>query len=304
MVRPPRRRPNFLRSAGFTLIELLVVIAIIAVLLGLLVPAVMKVREAAARTRCTNNLRQLGLALHNHAGARGAFPQGLTPAGSPDRMPNLTWLARLLPYLELDPLWREAGQAYEADPSPFGSPPHPPMSKPVAVFACPSDDRAGRAQVTRNDLLVGLTSYVGVSGRDLREFDGVLFLGPKVRPTDVTDGTSNTIVAGERPPSFDFWFGWWYAGYGQLGTGSLDSVLGVAEVNVKDRGTWYCPTGPHAFGPAVPADPCAMFHYWSTHPGGANFLLADGSVRFLTYNSRPIMNALSTRAGGETVVLE
>jgi prepilin-type processing-associated H-X9-DG protein len=122
---------------------------------------------------------------------------------------------------------------------------------------------------------------------------------------DISDGTSQTLFAGERPPSADFQFGWWYAGAGQLFTGSADMVLGVHERNVLPLSIGYaygCPPGPYSFGPGRMSNQCDMFHFWSPHNGGgANFLFADGSVHFLSYSAAPILPALATRSGGEVI---
>jgi prepilin-type processing-associated H-X9-DG protein len=111
-------------------------------------------------------------------------------------------------------------------------------------------------------------------------------------------------VAGERPPSADFWYGWWYAGFGQAGTGSGDMLLGVRE---RNRGgyiyTYFCAPGPYSFSPGRFDNQCDLFHFWSPHPGGAHFLFGDGSARFLGYAADPILPALATRAGGEVAAL-
>jgi prepilin-type processing-associated H-X9-DG protein len=120
-----------------------------------------------------------------------------------------------------------------------------------------------------------------------------------VRLAEVTDGASNTLMVGERPPSADLVAGWWYAGWGQDKDGSTDMVLGVRELNVRRHYPTDCPPGPYDFGPGRLSDPCSAFHFWSVHPGGAHFLLVDGSVRFLRYPAAPLMPALATRAGGE-----
>ena len=120
----------------------------------------------------------------------------------------------------------------------------------------------------------------------------------------IADGTSNTLMLGERPPSADFQFGWWYTGVGQRGTGSADLILGVREANLQPivSGST-CGPGNYPFKPSRFDDACGMFHYWSLHIGGANFAFADGSVHFLRYASNDILPALASRAGGEEVVL-
>jgi prepilin-type processing-associated H-X9-DG protein len=131
----------------------------------------------------------------------------------------------------------------------------------------------------------------------------VLFLDSHVRLADITDGTSCTLMAGERPPSADCWYGWWYAGYGQAGTGSADMLLGARERNLGGPYVSSCPPGPYRFQAGRVENQCDLFHFWSLHPGGAHFLFADGSVRFLAYSAADILPALATRAGGEAVSL-
>ncbi len=288
---------------GFTLIELLVVIAIIAILIGLLLPAVQKVREAAARTQCQNNLKQIGLALHNYHGDQGRLPPGVTPGPTGEPYPYLGWLGRLLPYVEQGSLWSQAQAAYAEQPyNPF-APPHLGIMTPVRSYGCPADDRVDQPHNTHQGYRVAVASYLGVLGIDYRNPTGVLYWGSKVRLTDITDGTSGTLMVGERPPSPDFWYGWWYAGAGQV-AGSGDTVLGARELrNTADQYTSGCPVGPYHFAPGRLDNQCDALHFWSLHPGGANFLFADGSVRFLSYAADPILPALATRAGGEVVTL-
>ena len=292
---------------AFTLIELLVVIAVIAILVGLTLAAVQRVREAAARAKCQNNVRQLTLALHQHHNDHGNFPQGHRPLSlfRSGQMPLFGWTLSILPYLEQKPLYDQAVAAYRANWLPFPPNAHPGLSTVVPAFNCPSDGRVAMAQVSqRTNTLAAFTSYLGVAGTDaVTARDGMLFQASHTGFADIADGSSNTLLLGERPPSADFQFGWWYAGAGQRVTGSADIVLGVREPNLQLITTGSpCGPGNYPFMPATGLnDPCGMFHFWSPHPGGANFAFADGSVRFLRYSADSIMPALATRAGGEVV---
>jgi len=300
----PWRRP------GLSLLELLVVLAILGVLAALLLPTVVQSRQAADRLRCQNNLKQIGLALHNYHDGCGSFPPGFAT----DSYRYLTWMGRLLPFTEESALWQQTQWAYGITPMPWQEPPHP-SNRALALYSCPSDPRmfvpapmvevdwlVGGATVQFLRVQVGLTSYLGVSGTDLSARDGVFYVGSHVRFTDITDGTSQTLLVGERPPSADLQYGWWYAGQGQWLTGSADMVLGAREINVVRPDV--CPPGPYAFGPDTLTNPCAMFHFWSMHSSGANFLLADGSVHFLAYARSDVLPALATRAGREVVSLD
>jgi prepilin-type N-terminal cleavage/methylation domain-containing protein/prepilin-type processing-associated H-X9-DG protein len=286
---------------GFTLIELLVVIGIIGVLISLLLPAVQKIRDTAARLQCQNNLKQLGLAAHNHHDTQHRLPAGWrrdVPANEPYVFSS--WLVAVLPYLEQQPLFATVNPAYAASPSPFKNPPHIGLATVVPLFVCPGDGRASSPQLaTRSKLNVALTCYVGVSGVTTAARDGTLFQDSRVRFADVTDGTSQTLLAGERPPPPDFQFGWWYAGSGQVLDGSADQILGVREPNLLPITTGGCAPGQYEFSPGSVNNPCDMFHFWTTHIGGGNFLFCDGSVHFLAYGAKSVMPALATRRGGE-----
>jgi prepilin-type N-terminal cleavage/methylation domain-containing protein/prepilin-type processing-associated H-X9-DG protein len=288
-----------IRRRGFTLIELLVVIAIISVLIGLLLPAVQKIRAAAARVRCANNLKQLGLAMHNYHDTRGKFPQGCSYLNGADPQPHMSWLTRLLPYIEQDTLWRQAVMAFEQNKF-FETPPHfPIMDRVMPSFICPADSESDEAW-SFTPFRVAFTDYLGVWGTDHSKRDGVLYLDSRTRILDIRDGTSNTLAIGERPPSADHNLGWWYAGWGQSKDGSAEMVLGVREINDHPRYP-NCPKGPYHFIRGKNNDNCDGFHFWSHHSGGANFTLADGSVHFLSYSADSILPALATRAGGEVV---
>jgi prepilin-type N-terminal cleavage/methylation domain-containing protein/prepilin-type processing-associated H-X9-DG protein len=287
------------RSAGFTFVELLVVIAIMATLLGLLGAAVQRARSAAQRVQCMNNLRQVGLALHSYHDGYHVLPPGLLSVGDP--YPYLAWTARLLPYLEQEQLWEQAESDYAAHPLFSGPPPHRDLMVVLSMFVCPADGRA-HGIVHPEEVDVAFTSYLGVAGTSSGTRNGVLYFNSRVRFADITDGTSNTLAVGERPPSPDNHFGWWYAGVGQQFDGSADATLGVADFCTTFRAPT-CPLGPYSFGPGRLSNMCDTFHFWSLHPGGAHFLMADGSIHFFPYSAAGLLPALASRSGGETAAL-
>ncbi len=292
--------PRMPRTA-FTLIELLVVIGIIAVLVGLVLPAIQQVRGSASRADCSNQLKQIGLAAHQFHDAQQQFPTGMPSWTSRAPYPYSSWRTRLLPYLEQQSLWAVTELAFQQSRLPFNNTPHVGLATPLRTFACPADNRVRVLQFApRSKKFVALSSYLGVSGKTSWTRDGVLFRDSKIRFADITDGTSQTLFVGERPPSTDFQFGWWYAGIGQLAWGSADSVLGVEEPNRQPVTNGSCAPGTYTFGPGRFDNQCDMFHFWSPHVGnGANFLYADGSVHFLAYSAAPLLPALASRSGGE-----
>jgi prepilin-type processing-associated H-X9-DG protein/prepilin-type N-terminal cleavage/methylation domain-containing protein len=291
---------------AFTLVELLLCVSVIALLVGIILPAIQSARETSFRARCQNNLRQLGLAAHTYHDLHGVLPKGHRQfAGtSPDPMYASGWLLSLLPYLEQDAVYQTAVAAYHADPVPFDNPPHVGMTTVLPVLLCPSDGRITEPQIAPiQKYLVAFTSYVGVAGTQCRKQDGVLYNDSQVRFADVTDGTSTTLLGGERPPSSDFQYGWWYAGDGQDGSGSAEFILGVLEPNLLPVTSGSpCGPGSYSFAPSNFSDPCGKFHYWSPHSGGANFLFVDGAVHFLSYDAQTVLPALATRAGNEPVM--
>jgi prepilin-type processing-associated H-X9-DG protein len=277
--------------------------AIIAILVALMVPAIQKMRDAALRVSCMNNLKQLGVACHGYHNANRSLPAGMRYQRGKD--PNLfsTWLAQVLPYVEQDNLWKRSQVAYTQSSNPFKNPPHVGLSTAIPTFTCPADPYADQVLFAeRTGIPVAFTSYLGVEGRDVFAKDGLLFRDSRVRFTEIVDGTSQTLLAGERPPSQDLQFGWWYAGTGQNFTGSCDSVLGVEEQNILLVTAGSCAPGTYIYGPGNLSNQCDMFHFWSLHSGGAQFVFADGSVHFLSYSAAPILPALASRAGGETTV--
>jgi prepilin-type N-terminal cleavage/methylation domain-containing protein/prepilin-type processing-associated H-X9-DG protein len=295
---------------AFSLVEVLVVIAIIAILIGLLLPAVQKVRSMAAKARCANNLKQLGLATHLHYSDVGKFPQAYNEYWNfcqpednptpPDSRERKSWATLILPYIEQENVLRTGASIAQ--------------QQLIEVFACPSDNRSrtvsdgGSFKNLGNRF--GMTWYLAVEGKEYRvgfsqsflflELDGaregVIYRSSNTRFADITDGTSSTVMIGERPPSpgpEQDW-GWW-------AWSAYDSAMPVVE----SRSLLYpgCPM-PATYSPGKVEIPCDAQHYWSLHSGGANWLFADGSVRFLRYEAAEILPSLATRNGGETVPLD
>jgi prepilin-type N-terminal cleavage/methylation domain-containing protein/prepilin-type processing-associated H-X9-DG protein len=314
------------RRSAFTLIELLVVIAIIGVLIALLLPAVQKVRDAANRIKCANNMKQIGIALHHYHDTFGTFPNGMVndnenpnhPQNDPNYgfHPEWSWMSLILRFTEQDNLFREA-EDWAHQPgtywNPFGdsgTPPNPALSTVVKLWACPADSRSELTAIGKTDtgklVKVAFTEYLGVNGIHglLTYKNGILFHQSRVRIAEITDGTSNTLMVGERPPSADFNFGWWFAGDGFDEQGTGESTLGAVEsdywsVVLKPR--FGCSQPKLGLQPGDINDNCDQGHFWSLHSGGANFVLGDGSVRFVNYSFNGIFPALCTRNGGEVL---
>lgn len=288
---------------GFTLVEMLVVIAIIALLMGLAIPAVQMAREASRRMQCGNRMRQMALANLNFESQRSRFPAGIVDPGSP-QYPSSTWLRHLLPFVEQGNLWDRSQLDHLRDPSPFLS--HLGMRTVVPLFTCPSDPSAGEVYFTHYNYAVTHTNFLGVNGTTYLAQDGIFYLNSKTRSAEIKDGLSNTLLIGERPPSPDYWYGWWYAGSGQAFSGSPDMLLGVAEINsTPPAGTTTfleaCPPGPFRYLKGEQQQ-CDTLHFWSHHPVGANFSMADGTIHVQSYDIDPaVMIALSTRASAEVV---
>src|SRR6185295_13987877 len=268
---------------AFTLIELLVVISIVAALMGLLLPAVQSAREAARRTQCANHEKQFGLALQLHHDARGSFPTGN------QLMKNWTFQSSLLPFLEENSVYQTLDFAYNGlccETFEAAGPANDPGSKLMPVMYCPSDPNGGRTWSipARHVGSHTPTNYLGVWGSSTDDTDGILYAGSRVALRQVTDGSSQTLLVGERGIPKDLFYGWSLCAQGKPAAGIL---LSGNEDNLLDTSQGLRPgtdNGAH------------NNHYWSYHPGGAGFVFADGSVQFLNDQIDPItFKALSTR---------
>jgi prepilin-type N-terminal cleavage/methylation domain-containing protein/prepilin-type processing-associated H-X9-DG protein len=302
------------QRAGFTLLELLVVLAIIGLLLALLVPAVQRVREAAARAQCSNNLKQIALACHSFHDAFKYLPRnGMSPSYPAGGLhysdpgccgpnyPFWSFLARLLPFVDQAPLFDQGvsnNQTIAASPDVYGS--------PLELFFCPADTaasigfRTGTADLDGTkgpQLTAALSNYKGVTGQcwswglwvnqpsdncdGLVRGDGIFSRADYyyllfLRLTDITDGVSSTLMLGEDIPSYDSHVAWFYAN-GALGTCAIPPNYNQGSGNAKN---W----------PDV-------YSFRSRHPGGLNFAFADGSVQYINQDiPLPTYRNLATRS--------
>jgi prepilin-type N-terminal cleavage/methylation domain-containing protein/prepilin-type processing-associated H-X9-DG protein len=341
------RTQRALKRRGFTLIELLVVIAIIAVLIGLLLPAVQKVRDAAARSQCQNNLHQIGIGIHAHQNDKGQIPPGCTADAAPWGAGGgwgSSWMVFLLPYVEQGNIysqWQFTGgssgytNANNRAITTGGSIGPPPVNGTTAlwlpVYRCPASPLPKEAP---NNLHVMQSNYVGISGAANQALagtgytesridngagavrccsgggpasaGGVFFRGSQIKITDMTDGTSNTMMVSEHSDWMVASDGgkrqWTAAGlYGwSMGAGSNSTPNNVAGNNSDNR-QFNCTTIRYAINQKTgwPADiqsgnqsgDCTIGVCWdlgnniplnSTHSGGVNVLMGDGSVRFMS----------------------
>jgi prepilin-type processing-associated H-X9-DG protein len=314
------------RNAAFTVIELLVVIAIIALMIGLLVPAVQKVRESAMRVKCANNLKQMGLALHQHHDTTGGFPpsyihdtnlkdevQALFPQKALDRppvrlqlmvySPGWGWAAVLLPQID-----QQNFAAKLRFDLPNNAPTHRELRRQMfSIYTCPSDNDVGifkllhhglyeMAHAATNSYACNLGGYAKNERPNPINGNGMFGRNSKYRTTDIADGLSTTLAIGERAAMFakSPWAG--------VFTGATINTTPGAPV-------WksVIHTGPYLVGAKaghheLNSPNSEPYDFFSPHPGLVQFAFADGSVHALKSSlSVNVFQALGTRAGGEPV---
>jgi prepilin-type N-terminal cleavage/methylation domain-containing protein/prepilin-type processing-associated H-X9-DG protein len=258
------------RSAGFTLIELLVVIAIIAILISLLVPAVQKVREAAAKTQCTNNLKQMGVAMHAYHDTYKVFAPAFTKVTAPPLPNQVTsnwgWGTMILPYVE------QAGLYSTLNPQQNNLTQSATTNQMLAVFSCPAD---GSGFQNPNIGNYGKSNYAASE----QISDG----GSVINMQMITDGTSNTLMIGERDMTLQVGAAW----------AGRDPATNTGTIAVVGRPNWPINTQfslaflqanppPGTYAADKAAGQCKSFSWTSMHLGGANFLFCDGSVHLIS----------------------
>ncbi|MHB1423341.1 MAG: DUF1559 domain-containing protein [Gemmataceae bacterium] len=331
-----------MKRKGFTLIELLVVIAIIAILIGLLLPAVQKVRESASRLKCQNNLKQIALANANYETAFGRFASGLNVVvgysgqdlyptdppiviglcanPEPDRGRFYSIWTALFQFMEQGNIYNAMGSLSSNFTSPLAqyaycstatanNPQLSPGSQPVSLLRCPSEPWSQKTQVYYTNTF-GITNYGCIQGTQedyggdiTHPYDGVFYINSTTTVGAVTDGMSNTIFFSERTymnpnqngpnattaqNAIQRVGGWAWCGWNSMEDYCLSSFVPINYTGCADN--YYCDDRIPAMG--------------SWHIGGCNAAFGDGSVRFLTLignNQLPILQALTTRAGGEPV---
>ncbi|MHC2068975.1 DUF1559 family PulG-like putative transporter [Bremerella sp. T1] len=303
---------------GFTLVELLVVIAIIGVLIALLLPAVQQAREAARRTSCFNNLKQIGLAMHNYHDTFGSFPSGYIATGSDTRTPlaegepGWGWASMILPQMEQGNI---SDGLIDFRLSIHNGTNQAARETIIQAYACPSDQAPQLFEMhdhDENELFdIASANYVGSFGTiELHDCeglaagqrcdgDGMLGHNSKRAMRDVTDGTSHTLMVGERATSLggsdELLFSTWVGAVSE-GEEAIARILGVADHAPNSQ--YEEDHDDHGHG----HEEHHLDDFGSRHPAGTNFVFADGSAHLITETiDLDIYRALATRSGGEVV---
>ena len=286
-----------LRGA-FTLIEILVVIAIIAILIAVLVPAVQRARAAAANAECTNNLKQIGLALHNYHDVHRCFPLYYGSGATVQ-----SWMFDILPYVERSTVFEEGRTSLHA------------LASIIPTYMCPADPRENAGGLYKaSTVAFAMTSYLGLLGKRqgdasfgalgvfrgfVAEGNEIIIQTTPVKTSHITDGLSTTLMVGERPPSSDNMYGAWAGINFDSSMWAINTLSPVYD----DRGAQHRCLVPSYFSPGDLTDYCHVNHFWSFHYGGGNWLMCDGSVHFMDYSAgTTVIPVLATIRGGEDVL--
>jgi prepilin-type N-terminal cleavage/methylation domain-containing protein/prepilin-type processing-associated H-X9-DG protein len=325
---------------GFTLIELLVVIAIIAILIGLLLPAVQKVRASAARSQCQNNLKQLALACHGYHDVSQRLPPGaandVAPFGNGGQGWGSSWKVYILPFIEQNAIYSN-WQFNNSSGYTNGNNYNLVNNITIKPFACPASPLPPFAPRGGSGGMFMTTAYVGIAGSvingagasgvyttgqaGLASDNGLLFAGSKVTMVGITDGTSNTWMIGEdsdhlRDASNQPITAGYTAGFGSAATPDYGWTMGASFggsgwTNGQDGRHYNCTAVLYQINQigvgnsgtsGLTNDSGDNFPLKSAHTGGVNIGMGDGSVRFFTNSlDLPSINAFCTRAGGEVI---
>lgn len=316
----PRESLQRRDRSGFTLIELLVVIAIIGVLIALLLPAVQSAREAARRSQCTNNLKQMGVALHNYETSHGVFAPGYCSywkadsgdmgTAEDDIGPGWGWASMILPQMEQSTVYNAINFSL---PMTYHDNDTAQLIR-FNSYLCPSDTPPQqvpvRDQANANTVYtVASSNYVGMYGTGEigaapGAGNGMFFRNSRLSFSDLLDGSSQTLFVGERSHNLSYatWTGRAVGGWLHK-TSSIEG--GTDQFAAEPEESFTMILGPVglADGPRTPNHPEAHVEdYWSHHPGGVNFLFADGSVHFIKSSIQPqTYRGMATRRGGEVI---
>ena len=298
-----------LRRSAFTLIELLVVIAIIAILIALLVPAVQKVRAAAAKTQCSNNLKQQGLGLHNYHGTKKVFPPAYkttTAAVSP----GWGWGAFIMPFIDQLPLYDSLNPENTAfNAANPAATPTALQQTALAVYRCPAN---AAPDLNAQRYHFGTSNYRAVAGpvtipnfSENQDFQGVMYQNSAIKIAQITDGTSNTLALGECVLDLDSAqkrYGAIWAGMTGRSTVQIPIGARVSDVMwwIDDGAT----TGPGGVTYLINGTSPQAFS--SVHGGGAYFAYCDGTVRYFRDDpsAMPTLKWLAGRADGQNVQMD